>query len=422
MKSPGRVTHRKGQGSAARGWLRFGGVIFAGVLTAVMLRSFSGSRSVMSASAGVNTMSVVPGAKIATVTNVRPAASKPVITAEPEASPRSREWVERLRQPLSAGQLTMETALAWEDVRAEMVASGAEAVPAIREFLARNVDSDWGPGARRVLGYDSARVAMFDALLRIGGSEAEAALAATLAEAKAPREIALLARNLEQLAPGQYGELAVEAARQALAVAGANTTQDVAPLFEVLQRFGGAIIAPDLEGAASQWHYYATLALAQLPDAAGVSALVRLAEPENPESRPAADPAVRMLAGLAIQHQEARLAFLELARNERVPASTWAQLGPILAGAQMQFSGGVFAADSRLDHAAGPQHVHLNFGNQNFWTGLPAVAVSAEQWEKHLEWLDQLAAVATTPTAKAAVQEAWKVIVGRLRPLTASVN
>jgi hypothetical protein len=319
--------------------------------------------------------------------------------------------------------LTIESAAAWDEMLARLIASGPEAVPAIREFLGRNKDPDWGAGARRVLGYDSARTAMFDALRQIGGAEAEAALAATLSESRSPREIGLLARDLELMAPGQFRQAALEAARESLAAEAIGTlgAHDVAPLFEVLHRFGGDTVATDLEGAAVRWNYYSVISLAQLPDGAGVSALVRLADGTSSTTGRAADPAIQMLGSMATRNEEARAAFLELARNDRIATSTWSRLGPILAGAEVQFSASVFDGGTHFDHGAGVQHIHLSQGNQNFWTGLPAVATPAEHWERQLVWLDQLAAIATGPAPQAAIQEAWKLILVRLSPLTASV-
>ena len=344
--------------------------------------------------------------------------------ATQEISPRARDWVEGLSQPGLGSPLTMESATAWDEMFARLISSGHEAVPAIREFLSRNTDLVWDSGTRRVLGFDSARAAMFDALQQIRGRDAEVALALTLAETRDPREIALLTRNLELMAPGQYREAAVEAARLALAAdaLGASSDQDVAPLFEVLQRFGGDAIAGDLEGAAARWNYYATISLAQLPDGAGVASLFRLAEGSNSMTRSASEPAIRMLGSLANQNEEARAAFLELVRNDRIASSTWARLGPLLAGAEARFSAGVFDEEMPLDYGSGAQHVHLSQGNQNFWTGLPAVAEPAKHWERQLIWLDQLAAIATGPAPQAAIQEAWKLILVRLSPLTASVR
>jgi hypothetical protein len=320
--------------------------------------------------------------------------------------------------------LTAEAAVAWDEMLAELVAEGPDAVPTIREFLSNNTNNDWSAAARRVLGYNSAREAMFDALLKIGGPEAESALASMLGGTEEPREIALLARNLDKLAPGQYRRAAVAAAEQALFSTSSDTVQvrDVAPLFEVLSRFGDSTILAELEKAASRWNYYATMAMAQMPDGAGIPALVRLAEEGGVAPGPAADPAIRMLASLAQQNDDARAAFLGLLRNNKIPNSAWEQLAPILAGAQVQIVAGVFGGGVALDYAAGVQKIHLSYGNQNFLTGMPAESGRAAQWERQLEWLDQMSAVATVPAAQSAIHEAWTLLLVRLGHLTSSVR
>lgn len=411
-------------GDEARRWLRWGSGLVAVVAAGVLLHQrFSAPSSNASGLAVIFGTARVSGKEFQAASPTRLADAAATMSTARKMSPRIRDWVERLSQPAALGPLTIESAAAWDEILVRLIASGPEAVPAIREFLARNADNEWDAGARRVLGYDSARTAMFDALRQIGGTEAEAALAATLAETLSPREIALLARNLELMAPGRHRQAAVDAARQSLATEaiGIVGAQDVAPLFEVLDRFGGDTVATDLEGAAVRWNYYSAIALAQLPDGAGVSTLVRLADGTNSITGRAADPAIQMLGSMATHNEEARAAFLDLARNDRIATSTWGRLGPILAGAEVQFSAGVFGGSASLDHGAGAQQIHLSQGNQNIWTGLPAVAASAEHWEKQLVWLDQLAAIATGPAAQAAIQEAWKLILVRLSPLTASV-
>ncbi len=96
---------------------------------------------------------------------------------------------------------------------------------------------------------------MFDALTQIGGPEAEAALAGVLQTAADPREIALLAQDLDKLEPGQYRQTAVDAAQQTLAMASGHKldASDVAPLFEVLQKYGGPGVVPELQNATGQW-------------------------------------------------------------------------------------------------------------------------------------------------------------------------
>src|SRR5207245_1821343 len=105
----------------------------------------------------------------------------------------------------------------WKENLQQLVAQGTGGLAAIGEFLQKNVDRTFGPG--NGLGYASARAAMFDALVQIGGAEGIAVTLQTLQNTADPREIALLAQNLEKLAPGEHRQDALEAARDALAMA-----------------------------------------------------------------------------------------------------------------------------------------------------------------------------------------------------------
>jgi len=60
----------------------------------------------------------------------------------------------------------------------------------------------------------------------------------------------------------------VSAASEALAqaITGQWDGRSLAPLFELLQKYGDQSVAGVLEAAAGKWNYYATLALAGLPD------------------------------------------------------------------------------------------------------------------------------------------------------------
>jgi len=56
---------------------------------------------------------------------------------------------------------------------------------------------------------------------------------------------------------------------------------------------------------AKQWNYYAVIALAQLPDGAGVPSLIRMAQEENGYGP------LQMLAQLASDNPDARTALLD---------------------------------------------------------------------------------------------------------------
>jgi hypothetical protein len=136
----------------------------------------------------------------------------------------------------------------------ELIDAGPAALPAIREFLARNEDIDLalpgqGRGGRGNVPDDfvlppSLRFGLFDALKRIGGPDAEKLLAETLGTTGRGVELAWLARALQESAPNKYRDAALAAARELLArPLAANSASpldqnDREHLFGVLMMYG----------------------------------------------------------------------------------------------------------------------------------------------------------------------------------------
>src|SRR5215831_16547225 len=154
-----------------------------------------------------------------------------------QPTPETRLLVESLvkLQPEN-GLLTEELATSWKQNLQRLVQQGPAAIPAIQEFLAKNLDTVFGEGGRQMLGYSSARAAMLEALTQIGTAEGVAALSGVLQTTADPMEIALLAQDLEKLEPQQHQAEVLSATRQALDIAAGRKLEstDVAPLFEVL--------------------------------------------------------------------------------------------------------------------------------------------------------------------------------------------
>ena len=112
-----------------------------------------------------------------------------------------------------------------------------KAVPEIRDFLARNEDLDYSmprtegedggdrrfspPWARSTPQTEftlppSMRIGLVDVLREIGSEEAEQVLAGVLGTSGRAVEVAYLARMLEEMAPGKYREIALNAAKDLL--------------------------------------------------------------------------------------------------------------------------------------------------------------------------------------------------------------
>ncbi len=303
----------------------------------------------------------------------------------------------------------------WRRTLQQLVKEGSAAVPAMREFLARNVDLDFGPEASQVLGYPSVRSALFDVLEQIGGPEAMSVMLETLRTTSDPREIALLARNLERQAPEQYRQEALNAAREALAMAAAGKLdgRDVGPLFEVLQKFGGTAAVSDLEQATRQWKYYALLSLAQLTDGAGVPALIQMARDPGAAGKGTLGVALEMLARITPQYPEARVALVEQARQNKIPANLWPYVASSLTGDQYQYQESVFSSAAAARTSDDLKTIHISFGNQNLYSA-GGDSLSPDQIHQQLTLIDELLLASNDATAADPLRQSRDLLLKRL--------
>jgi len=340
----------------------------------------------------------------------------PKVGSEPtnaESSDQAREIVARLtRIDLSSGALTWEQAQDLKESFTQLASHGTAAIPAVREFLERNLDLDFAElnGAKAV-GYSSLRIGLLDVLRQIGGQDAVAAFHGVLQTTADPLEIALVARNLEEAAPGQYRQDALNAARDTLAIVaeGKLTVRDVAPIFQMLQNYADPSVVADLEKAAAKWDYYARMALAGLPDGQGIPALIQ-------EAKGIAGPfqntlALELLAQVATQYPEASAALIEQAKENRLPDQVWPQIASALAGTQYQFV--AQASDdgiARINFAPGLRMYHARSGNQNFYNAPLPADWSEDQLNQRRQLIDQLLAVNNTPAAVEALQRALSLL------------
>lgn len=298
--------------------------------------------------------------------------------------------------------LTAEQAAAWRKDLDALVKEDGKAVAAIAEFLATNRDTIFGPEEIGLLGYNTAREALLDALARIGGPEAIAAMSQALHATASPAEVAMLARNLEALAPGQYRQESVLAAREALVAAEKQPVAgvDVAPLFEVLQQFGGVDVAGDLERAAVRWGHYATLTLGSLPEGGGVASLLRIADASPGRApNPARLQALQVIAQLASSNEDACAGLVALARDGRIPAAAWPYLARPLAGERARLENRLLDGESGVPDDRHAGTVHIVSGNQNLiWTRAGDEHASPEQ-ARLIAVIKELVSVTDDPDA-----------------------
>ena len=361
----------------------------------------------------------VPVADTAPATGVRTEPVAPVSQAEPTLE--SRQLVAGVvNLQLADGMLTQEVAAAWKENLQKLIEQGPVAVPAIREFLAKNTDYDFGKPGKEMLGYSSPRAALFDALTQIGGPESVAALAGVLQISADPREIATLAQDLEKLEPGQHRQEAVDAAQQTLAMANGHKleTADVAPLFEVLQKYGAGAVVPELVKAAQQWAYYGPIALAQLPDGAGIPSLIQMAE-DSKASNATRDAAMLSLAQVFDQSPEARTELVEQARTNGISEFAWRIMAPVLAGDQVGYLNSAFDGRQGVPQVAGLRTTSTS-DNQSFFS-IPA-QVSPEQAGQRISLIDELLAAANGPVAKQILQEARASLANRIPQVAAGTG
>ena len=276
----------------------------------------------------------------------------------------------------------------------QLVEEGAGAVPAIGAYLERFQDIDFDPvGAAKQVGYPSLRMGMLDALRQIGTPEAMELCLQTLQTTADPQEIGFLAKGLEsQLPPDQFRAVVLAAASESLAQAlnGQWSGRNATPLFEVLQKYGDEEVIGVLEKASSKWNFYATLALAGMPNGAGIPALVRIVQDQAAAAVDNGDFALRPLAQAALQFPQARASLLEQARLNQVPEKAWSGIAASLVGNYIQY------------------------GTQLFGSTAPPVVWSKEQIDLRLNLIDQMVAVTTSPTGKQVLQNAHAQVLSRL--------
>ncbi len=332
-------------------------------------------------------------------TEILPAATRTEPTAE------TRRLVASLANlDTSAGVISRETAELWKQGLRELIQHGAGAVPAIREFLERNVDYNYAefPGAD-LLGRSSLRIALIDALQQIGGAEARAAMLETLHAATVPTEIALLARYVEQEAPGEYRQEILNSTREVLEMAskGQLDDWDMGPLFRVLQDYGDATSAVELEQRLPQWRYYAAISLAGLQGGHGIPMLIQqVREPGAMTS----DLAFHLLAQASSRYPEAADALIE--RANQIPDSAWRKIAAGLAGDQFQLSQLPGRPGIRPGRPSGMQTFHVVSGNQSFHSVPLTTATTFEEVEKRQAIIAKLLSVTSSAAAVEALQGA----------------
>jgi hypothetical protein len=296
--------------------------------------------------------------------------------------------------------ITPEQAQKWKESLQQLIHQGAVSVPVIQQFLAQNQDANYaGVNGAGALGYGSLRSAMLDALAQIGGPESTQAMLQTLQSSIFPTDISTLAKTLDAQAPGEYQQAILAAVRQQLSLGAMDQLggANVLPLFQVLanEAASGASITGDLAQFAEKWPYYSSIALAGLPDGAGVPSLIQMAQGTTPGNQAAA---AQALAQIAAQNTDALNALLDLAKGGQLPDTVLAQIAPYLGGRTYQLG-------PPADPAAGGYLTfHMANGNQDFSAYDSGGALTQAQISQRLSIIDQI--LQAVPSTDTATQEA----------------
>ncbi len=383
----------------------------------------SGTRPTLPASQHPLTREAAPNAKVGG-NSAAAETLKPLITgqstnlagAPPAGSPVARQLLAGLTQFNPGGGMSPQKAEELKRSLKQLAGQGPGAVPAIREYLDRLQDIDFDAiGAGKLVGYSSLRMGLLDTLGQIGGPEALAVFHQTLQTTADPAEIAMVARNLDALAPGEYRQEALTAAREALAQAatGQLAGRDVGPLFSVLQTYGDATVVADLEKALPQWGFYATMALAGLPDGAGIPALIRSAQDPELAGTGRDNFRFQILAQIAPQYPEVASALIDQSRLNQIPDWAWRKIALGLAGDQYQLNNPLLNVNSPPAAQPGLKTYHIENGNQNFFSTPFFENGSGAQIDQRLALIDQLLKATSNPAAIQALQTARATVSGK---------
>ncbi|MEO8427324.1 MAG: hypothetical protein ABI651_09460 [Verrucomicrobiota bacterium] len=366
---------------------------------------------------------VLPGQPIsesALASALPPPARAEFAAAAPVNIPVSAAYAQQLitqisQVDVSRGVLTKEQADQLKQTFKQLTEQGAAGVPAIRQFLENNQDLSFGEASAKSVGYSSLRAGLLDALRQIGGPEAVAVSQQVLQTTADPTEIALLARNLEEAAPGQHRQEVLSAAREALAQLSEakQNSPEVAPLFQVLQTYGDSSVLADLENSLSKWGYYSTMVLAGMPSGEGIPTLIRIAQERGVSVSLRNEFALQMLAQVSAQYPDASAVLVEQARLNQIPETAWTKIATGLAGDQYQFSKNLSDNSLPLDNVSNLKTYHVQAGNQNFYSTPVTVNGSEEQINQRRALIDQLLAVNSNPAAVQALQNARAALAGK---------
>src|SRR5207247_5468240 len=96
------------------------------------------------------------------------------------------------------------------------------------------------------------------------------------------------------------------------------------------------------------WFLYTPMILAQIPEAAGVQALIAWAKNPDSSSLTGNDMYLRMLAQVSAQRPDALDALVEQASSNRIPNSAWNGIAAALGGSMLDLANPVIGSVAPL--------------------------------------------------------------------------
>lgn len=338
-----------------------------------------------------------------------------IVAGSPQALARVRTLVTNLTQlDPKLQNVTPELIVWWRGQFDALKNSGADGVSAIREFLARNEDISFaGLTGKDSVGYSSLRMAMLDALASIGGQTGIEGLLDVLHTTALPAEIAQLAQHLDTLSPSQYRQELLDSSRAVLAHAqtGELKDHDVGSLFQVLAKYGGAEAVASFQTAGDRWKSYAAIALGNLPDGAGVPALIELARNSSGTTSTAAWP---MVAERAAVSDEARNALLDAARAGTVPEPAWPDLARALGGHEYHIVAPPATLPANISYNNSFSW-HFQDTREQFIAVVNVTTLSAQEINTRLSLIDQLNGLNPPEAARVALATGRTRLVNELQ-------
>lgn len=351
-------------------------------------------------------------------------ATKPVEppTAPPRAVPApgvdASPFVERLAViNVTNGPVSATAAAEWKSSLTNLIALGPGAIPAIESFLLKNVDLSFEPhGNAQLLAVPSLRLALISALTRIGGPEVIALTTRILGATADPQELAAVAGFLQQAEPDKHRAAFAAAARETLALAAAGPWdgRDVAPLFGMLQRFGGTNDLPELTRHANKWFAYTAITLAHWPRGEGIPLLIQIVQSTDGRFALGRDIYFRMLAESAVHSPPAADALVAEVRRNVIEVGTWPGLGRALAGESLHLPELISPSGGAPNPATSPRTYHLAFGNQTYQEKSLPESAPANELGARINLVDRLLEATTNPAAIDAFEAARISLSARL--------